>query len=111
MKDDQALLRHIRDSIQRIQLYVSSGQARFRADTMVQDAVIRNLEIIGEAAKGLSMPLREKHPEIPWKQIAGMRDFLIHVYFGVNLETVWETVEINLLPLSQVVTAELGSAE
>ena len=58
---------------------------RFLADTKTQDAVIRNLEIIGEATKSLSTRLQEKYPEVPWKGMAGARDKLIHHYFGVNL--------------------------
>jgi uncharacterized protein with HEPN domain len=59
---------------------------------MIQDAVIRNLEVIGEAAKGLSEELRLVNSDIPWRQIAGLRDVLIHHYFGVKLETVWQVV-------------------
>ncbi len=64
---------------------------------MIQDAVIRNLEIIGEAVKNLSADLRDRHPDIPWGRIAGLRDVLIHQYFGVRLQTVWNAVE-NRLP-------------
>jgi uncharacterized protein with HEPN domain len=66
---------------------------------MVQDAVIRNLEVIGEAVKGLSDDLRSANPDVPWKQIAGMRDVLIHHYFGVKLETDWQVVIDHLPPL------------
>jgi len=65
-------------------------------DTKTQDAVIRNLEIIGEATKNLSGELRTKYPDLPWKGMAGVRDRLIHDYFGVNLDIVW-----------QIITAEL----
>ena len=61
-------------------------------EPMVQDAVIRNLEVIGEAVKGLSTDLRNANPDIPWQRIAGMRDVLIHHYFGVKLETVWQVL-------------------
>jgi uncharacterized protein with HEPN domain len=65
---------------------------------MIQDAVIRNLEIIGEAVKNITPATREQYPDIPWKQIAGLRDILIHQYFGVDLDTIWLVVE-NRLPL------------
>ena len=64
----------------------------FLGDTKTQDAVIRNLEIIGEAIKNLSPELLESHPNVPWKGMAGVRDRLIHHYFGVNLDVVWQIV-------------------
>ena len=68
----------------------------FVKDFKTQDAVIRNLEIIGEAAKNISESTRGRYPEIPWKQIAGMRDRLIHQYFGVNIDVVWNVVRKDL---------------
>ena len=65
---------------------------------MIQDAVIRNLEIIGESVKNITPATREQYPDIPWKQMAGLRDILIHQYFGVDLDTIWLVVE-NRLPL------------
>src|SRR3989304_2502329 len=76
--------------------HAAGGKDRFLAEPIVQDAVIRNLEVIGEAVKSLSPELRAHRPEVPWTQIAGMRDVLIHQYFGVNLETVWNVVERRL---------------
>jgi uncharacterized protein with HEPN domain len=76
---------------------------------MVQDAVIRNLEVIGEAVKGLSDDLRSANRDVPWKQIAGMRDVLIHHYFGVKLETVWQVVIEHLPPLHRRVQGLLGA--
>ena len=68
----------------------------FWADRKTQDAVVRNLEIIGEATKRLSPLLKDAHPDIAWKPIAGMRDKLIHDYFGINLQLVWDVVERDL---------------
>lgn len=93
MKDPQVYLRHILDSIDKILKFTASGKDFFLTDDKTQDAVIRNLEIIGEAVRKIPMDFREARPEIPWKIIAGMRDKLIHDYFGVNLNIVWEAVE------------------
>jgi uncharacterized protein with HEPN domain len=85
VKDERVYLGHIRDAINDIKTYASVGEAAFLVDRMRQDAVIRKLEIIGEAVKRLSDETRARQPKIPWKQIAGMRDRLTHDYFGVDL--------------------------
>lgn len=77
---------------------------------MRQDAIIRKLEIIGEAVKQLSAETRARRPEIPWKQIAGMRDRLTHAYFGVDLGLVWRVVERDLRALEATVTALLETS-
>ena len=97
MKDDKIYLLHIRDAIHRIIEYTREGSSTFVKDTKTQDAVLRQLEIIGEATKNISPALREKNPAIPWKKIAGLRDKVIHEYFGVNIELVWNVVE-NQIP-------------
>ena len=79
---------------------------------MIQDAVIRQLEIIGEAATRVSPSLRLKHPEVPWPVVSGMRNKLIHDYFGVDIETVWFTTQNDLSTLKkhiQEILAELGA--
>ena len=93
MKDDRVYLAHILDAVERIQKYTSEGKAAFDRDEKTQDAVVRNLEIIGEATKNISDELRSKQPDIPWRRLAGMRDKLIHEYFGVNLTIVWQVVD------------------
>jgi len=107
MKDDRIYFLHIRDAIQRILDYTSSGKDAFFADTKTQDAVVRNLEIIGEAVKNVSAEFKAAHPEIPWRRIAGMRDRLIHEYFGVNLKIVWERVERDIPDLKRKIEAIL----
>jgi uncharacterized protein with HEPN domain len=109
VKDDRAYLLHIRDAAARILSYTAEGQAMFIADVRTQDAAIRNLEIIGEAAKNLSVETRSRRADIPWRQIAGMRDMLIHQYFGVNLELVWTTVQVEIPRLKQAVEELLES--
>lgn len=101
MKDDRIYLLHVRDAIQHIVSYTAAGKESFFSDRKTQDAVVRNLEIIGEAIKRVSVTLKEAHPDIAWKPIAGMRDKLIHDYFGVNLQLVWDVVERDLPVLKQ----------
>lgn len=108
MKDDRVYLLHIRDAIARIESYTAAGRDGFLTQAMIQDAVIRNLEIIGEAVKNISPGTREKCPEIPWRQIAGMRDVLIHEYFGVRVETIWNVVENRLPELKRAVAQLLA---
>ena len=97
MKDDRVYLQHIRDALQDIAAYCGSDHGAFLDDRMRQDATLRKLEVIGQAVKNLSEDTKSRQPEIPWKQIAGMRDKVIHDYFGVNLDVVWEIVS-NELP-------------
>ena len=84
---------HIMDALLHISDYTTEGKDSFFEDTKTQDAVVRNLEIVGVAVKNLSPNFKANHPEIHWKVISGMRDKLIHEYFGVNLNLVWHTVE------------------
>jgi uncharacterized protein with HEPN domain len=111
VKDDRVYFWHIRDCIDRILSYTSGGHAAFLADTKTQDAVIRNLEIIGEAVKNISADLKTVYPEIPWQRIAGMRDRMIHEYFGVNIQIVWERVEQDIPQLKQQVEVILKALE
>lgn len=96
MKEDRVYLEHILEAIQRVAAYSRGGWEAFSANQMAQDAVIRNFEIIGEAAKRLGEATKAKHPEIPWRDIAGFRDVLIHDYMGVKLRLVWNVIEQNL---------------
>ena len=109
MKDDTVFLRHILDAINKIQEYAQGMDfEEFRKSSLVQDGVIRQLEIIGEATKNLSEEIRGKHPDIPWKDIAGMRDKLIHQYFGVDIAGVWETVAKDIPILKSKLIKLLG---
>jgi uncharacterized protein with HEPN domain len=93
-KDNFVYLKHIIDAIGRIEEYTKDVRRDgFMSSTLVQAAVVRELEIIGEATKRLGAQIKKGYPDVPWKKIAGMRDKLIHDYFGVDLDAVWETVE------------------
>lgn len=98
MKRDKAYLKHILEAISNVEKFTEGvTKEGFFENVEKQYAVLRGLEIIGEATKNLSRELKAKYREVPWKDIAGMRDKLIHEYFGVNLELVWGTVR-NKLP-------------
>ena len=95
-------LRHIRDALLAVSEYTKDGRVSFLQSKMIQDAVLRNLEIVGEAVKGLDADTRNRAPNIPWRRIAGMRDVLIHSYFGVDLEIVWKVVEVEVPLLLEI---------
>lgn len=107
MKDAAVFLQHIRDAIARIEVYTAAGRRAFLSDTMVQDAVIRNLEVIGEAVRNLPIDLRRRHPKIPWRSITALRNVLIHEYFGVDIDIVWRVVERRLPTLKRHVVLML----
>jgi uncharacterized protein with HEPN domain len=96
VKDERTYLTHAIEAIDAIRDYTTDGQKVFFSDGKTQDAVIRNIEIIGQAVKGISDDTRTLAPTVPWRQIAGMRDKLIHEYFGVDLALVWDVVEQEL---------------
>lgn len=102
-KDETIYLKHMRDAIERIEEY-THGMMReeFSKKMVVQDAVIRQIEILGEASKQVSAEFKANHSDIPWKDIAGMRDKLIHDYLGVDIEAVWITVERDLPALKKL---------
>ena len=90
----------ILSSIQEIEEFVEGMDFKgFVRDRKTVNAVIRSLEVMGEAVKKIPLEIRDKYPEIPWKYIAGMRDKLIHEYHGVDLEIVWEVIEKEIPPL------------
>lgn len=105
-RQDSALVEDIKIAIGKIQHYVTGKSYQdFLLDSLVQDAVVRNLEIIGEAVKGLSADFKKKHKAIRWADIAGMRDCLIHHYTGVNLSIVWDVLQTKLPELKDQLRA------
>lgn len=112
IRDDRVYLAHISDALRQICTYTSGMDSEaFLGNRMVQDAVIRPFEIIGEATKNLSEGFRGSHPLLPWKDLAGFRDKLIHQYFCVDLMTVWMSVADDVpFLLDEVMKIELGTA-
>jgi len=101
-RDDTVYLRHILDAIQRIQNYLAGvSYDEFLGNLLLQDGVVRQLEIIGEATTRFSIEFRDAHPEIAWAKMVGMRNRLIHVYFEVDLSIIWDTVHTDLASLKQ----------
>lgn len=109
-RDESFYLRHILDAIIKVEEYLQSlDEAAFNGTSLVQDGVIRQIEIIGEATKRLSRDFRLLYPHIPWDDIAGMRDKLIHDYFGVDIEKVWLTATEDLPTLKTEVQKILAA--
>lgn len=100
-RTDKEFLFDIQETIRRISLYTKGLNYRdFLKKIETQDAVLRNLEIIGEAVKNISQELKKQYSDVQWKEIAGMRDRIIHFYFGVNWDIVWQTAKEKLPQLN-----------
>lgn len=100
---DAVYLDHIAERIRRIEECAQEGRDVFESSHILQDAIIRNFEVIGEAVKQLSPEMREKYPDVPWRRVAGFRDVLIHDYMGVDLDEVWNVIEKDLPDLKRTV--------
>jgi uncharacterized protein with HEPN domain len=101
-KDFLIYLKHILESIELIEDYVKdTTEKKFLSNPQQQDAVIRRIEIIGEAIKNIPTEFKGKHPDIPWRAISGMRDILIHEYFGIDLKLTWRVVKLRLPELKE----------
>lgn len=110
MKQPRIFLEHILESIAQIETYTASvSKEQFETSLAVQDAVLRRLEIIGEAVKNLPDDFKEKHPDVPWKKIAGTRDFLTHEYFDVDTDLVWGIVRQDLPALKRNIEKIVGT--
>lgn len=103
-KDSKIFLYHILESIEAIEKHTENiSKEKFSKNIIVQDAVIRRIEIIGEAARNLPSDFKAKHPGIEWRAISGMRDKLIHGYFGVDLNVIWQTIKEDIPQLKKQV--------
>ena len=111
-RDYRVYLRDILQAFRNAQKFVGRmSYGKFITDRKTTSAVIRELEIIGEAAKQLPISVRKKYPQIPWSDMAGMRDKLIHFYFGVDMEIVWETVKVRIPKLEPLIEDVLTDLE
>ncbi|MFZ4658512.1 MAG: DUF86 domain-containing protein [Caldilineaceae bacterium] len=111
MKADTVYLQHIYDATTRIAHYLGDTERdEFYADLILQDAIVRQLQIIGEATRILPKAFKQKHPEIPWEQIIGMRNRIIHEYFRVDLEIVWEVIQNDLPDIARQITTILADS-
>jgi len=111
-KDPRIFLKHILESIEEAEGFVeNTSEEEFSRDVKTQDAVARRIEIIGEAVKNLPESFKKKYPEIEWREIAGMRDKLIHHYFGIEMSVVWSTSKKDLPKLKKQISKILGSLE
>lgn len=108
-RDPWLYLEDVEVSCRKVMKYVEGYSfEEFLRDDKTFDAVIRNLEVIGEAVKHVPQDLTAGHPDIPWRQIAGMRDFLAHVYFALDLEVLWNVVSVEVPKLASAVDEILG---
>lgn len=101
MRNDRERLLDIIEAIERIERHIGGGRGAFADQELVQVWVIHNLEIVGEAARGVSEDLRRRRPDIRWRDVVAMRNVLAHGYFGIDVERVWATVEKDLPQLKE----------
>ncbi len=110
MKDDSVYLRHILDAFAQIDRYMDGiSHEEFFSNNLIQDGVIRQLEVMGEATRNLSEDLRNNYPQIPWRQMIGLRNRMIHAYFNIDLQILWEIIETDLPDLKSEIARILDS--
>lgn len=107
MKDDCVYLRHILECLDAIQSYTAGGRETFFTDRKTQKATLRELQELAESTQNLSPALKDRHPEIPWRDIAGFRNVLVHDYLGLNLSRIWQIIERDLTALKKEIEAVL----
>ena len=111
MRDDAGRLRDILNAIDKVRSYVDKGQRGFEQNELVQVWILYQIQVIGEAARGVSPEMRAAHPEVPWLDVIGMRNILVHEYFGIDLQEVWDTAVNDIPPLRARITTILERAE
>lgn len=108
MRDDRERLLDVLEAIERVEKYADRGRAEFEANELVQVWVVRHLEIIGEAVRGITPAVQSRHPEVPWREVAALRNVLAHEYFDIDPDEVWAVVDTELPDFRASVTAILG---
>lgn len=108
---DRVLIAHMRDCMDRITEYTQSERVRFESSRLVQDAVVRNLQTLAESSQRLSNALKATEPQIPWRELAGFRNLIVHGYLGIDLGAVWLVVEQDLPPLSEALNRMVEKVE
>ena len=101
---DRVLLAHMGECIERIREYTAGDRSRFEASRLVQDAVIRNLQTLTESSKRLSDDIKATEPQVPWRELAGFRNVIVHGYLGIDVAAVWLVVDQDLPPLAAALT-------
>ncbi len=105
LREYKAYIKDILEAIDRIEKYTEGmNYAAFAKDKLVQDGVARNLEIIGESVKNIPTSIKNENPEIEWKKIAGLRDILIHAYFGIDASIIWSIVKSKIPDLKEKIS-------
>ena len=104
-KDDSVYVEHMLESINRIAEYANDEKSKFYKSTLIQDAVVRNLQVLAESSQRLSDEFKSRHADVPWREISGFRNILVHDYLGLDLDAVWSVVEQDLPPLRTALTA------
>lgn len=109
MRDTTERLRDIQEAIARITKYTDLGRESFDQNELIQTWVVHHLEIIGEAVRAIPQDFKDQHSEIPWAQINRMRNILVHIYFGIDQDIVWQVVENDLSSLKVRIDALLSA--
>jgi uncharacterized protein with HEPN domain len=108
LKDDSVYLRHILECIRRIEEDEAAGLEVFRTSHTLQDAVLRNLQVLAESSRRISIELKAKWPQVDWKRIAAFRNVLVHDYLGLDLDRIWEVTQRDIPELKKIVEKILG---
>lgn len=111
MKDDRVYVEHILECIRRIERYTQDGKTAFLADSLIADAVIRNLQVLAESSQRISAEAKARWPLVAWREMSGFRNVLVHDYLGLDLDQTWDVVELDLPALKgwmEKISSEMG---